>query len=200
MRPTLTLKKKPVPAPLVPVATPAEPAQPVEPAVSVPPVDSTKPAKPAKQSPQTEKEARTAANRLLNEAQHARRLAQWDRLKPLVEAYCSDQALFRETVLVDGVECLRPLAIGVHKTLFAWLREQPDAQGASNILLMDLIKAVLRPHVAQPRYLAGLLRFQNRFDLDGNAAGVVEDKHKARAEKALQKLKAMPEGEPSPSS
>ena len=198
MRPILSLKKKPAPAPADAV-TP----QPVEPAVSVQPADSTQPAKAAKPSPQEAKEAkeaRTAANRLLNEAQHARRLAQWDRLKPLVEAYCADQALFRETVLVDGVECLRPLAIGVHKTLFAWLREQPDAQGASNILLMDLIKAVLRPHVAQPRYLAGLLKFQDRFDLDGNAAGVVEDQHKARAQKAWQKLRAMPEGEPSPSS
>ena len=59
---------------------------------------------------------------------------------------------------------------------------------ASNTLLIDLIKAALEPHVAKPPYLAGLLKFQDRFDLDGNAAGVVEDKHRARAEKALHKL------------
>lgn len=190
MRPTLTLKKKPSPAPLAPVATPAEPVQPAE------------PAKAAKQSPkaaQEAKEARAAANRLLNEEQHARRLAQWDQLKPLVDAYCSDQSLLRETVLVDGVKCFRPLAVGVHKTILAWLREQPQTLGCSNILLTDLIKAALAPHVAKPPYLAGLLKFQDRFDLDGNPAGVVEDKHRARAEKAWQRLqtKAMPAGEPS---
>ncbi len=42
--------------------------------------------------------------------------------------------------------------------------------------------------VAQPRYLAGLLKFQDRFDFDGNPSGAVEDKHRARAEKALHKL------------
>lgn len=182
MRPTLTLKKKPPPAPVDTVSPTTQPAE---------PVTATDPAKLAKLSPQQAKEikeARTAANRLLNQEQHARRLAQWERLKPLVDAYCSGQALLRETVLVDGVECLRPLTVGVHKTILAWLREQPETQGCSNILLMDLIKAALAPHVARPLYLVGLLKFQDRFDLDGNPSGAVEDKHRARAEKALQKL------------
>ena len=134
MRPTLTLKKKPSPAPLAPVAIPAEPVQPAEPA---------KPVEPAKQSPkeaQAAKEARAAANRLLGQELADRRRAYSDKLKPLLEAYFSDKAILRETVLIDGVECLRPLAVGIHKTVFAWLREQPDAQGASNTLLMDLSK------------------------------------------------------------
>lgn len=96
--------------------------------------------------------------------------------------------MFRETVLVDGVECFRPLAIGVHKTILAWLRQQPETLGCSNTLLIDLIKAALGPHVAKLPYLAGLLKFQDRFDLDGNAVGVVEDKHRARAEKAFRKI------------
>lgn len=181
MRPILTLKKKPAPAPLAPV-TPG-----VEPAV---PVDLPQPAQAAKFAKPSPKEAQTAANRLLNEEQRARRLAHSEKVTPLVEAYCSDQALFRETVLVDGVECFRPLAIGVHKTILAWLRQQPETLGCSNTLLIDLIKAALGPHVAKPPYLAGLLKFQDRFDLDGNAVGVVEDKHRARAEKVLRKISA----------
>ena len=181
MRPTLTLKKKPAPAPLAPVSPQAEP---VQPAVSVEPAEPVKPVKQSPKEAQEAKEARTAANRLLNQEQHARRLAQWDQFKPLVEAYVADHPMFNQTVWVEGVECFRPLAIGVHKTILAWLREQPEALGCSNTLLIDLIKTTLEPHVAKPHYLAGLLKFQHRFDLDGNAAGVVEDKHKARAEKA----------------
>ena len=185
MRPILTLKKKPAPDLLASVAILAETVQPAEPAKPV------EPAKAAKQSPkeaQAAKEARAAANRLLGQELAARRRAYSDKLKPLLEAYLSEKAILRETVLIDGVECLRPLAVGIHNTVFAWLREQPDAQGASNTLLMDLIKAVLGLHVAQPQYLAGLLNCQDRFDLDGNATGVVKDKQRERAEKALRKL------------
>ena len=194
MRPILTLKKKPAPDLLASVAIPAEPVQPAEPAKPV------EPAKAAKQSPneaQAAKEARAAANRLLGQELADRRRAYSEKLKPLLEAYFSDKAILRETVLIDGVECLRPLAVGIHKTIFAWLREQPDAQGASNTLLMDLIKAVLGLHVAQPKYLAGLLNCQDRFDLDGNATGVVKDKQRERAEKAWKKVqnKTLPAGE-----
>lgn len=188
MRPTLTLKKKPAPAPLTPVSPQAEP---VQPAASVEPAE---PVKPAKQTPKeaqeakAAKEARAAANRLLGQELADRRRAYSEKLKPLLEAYFSDKAILRETVLIDGVECLRPLAVGIHKTVFAWLREQPDAQGASNTLLMDLIKAFLGLHVAQPQYLAGLLNCQDRFDLDGNPNGVVKDKQREKAEKALRKL------------
>ena len=114
------------------------------------------------------------------------------------DVQCS-RLLKTTTILVGGVECLRPLAVGIHKTIFAWLRAQPDAQGASNTLLMDLIKAVLGPHVAQPQYLSGLLNCQDRFDLDGAVTGPVAGQQKARAQKAWQKIQkmAMPADEPS---
>lgn len=191
MRPTLTLKKKPVPVPVEPVTPAVQPAEPVKTTEPVKPADPPEPAKAAKKSPkeaQEAKEARAAANRLLGQELSARRRAYFEKVKPLLAAYLADKAILRETVLVDGVECLRPLGVGIHKTIFAWLHEQPDAQGASNTLLMDLIKAVLGPHVVQPQYLAGLLKFQDRFDLDGAVAGPVAGQQKARAEKAWRKL------------
>ena len=187
MRPTLTLKKKSSTTPAV-SATPDAQAEPVQPAEPAKPVE---PAKAAKQSPneaQAAKEDRAAANRLLNQEQHARRLAQWDQLKPLVDAYVADHPLFNQTVWVEGVECFKPLAIGIHQMILTWLREQPEALDCSNSLLTDLIKAALEPHVIKPAYLAGLLKFQDRFDLDGNPKGAVKDKHRARAEKAFQKF------------
>lgn len=191
MRPTLTLKKKSAPAPaatVTPAAQPTEPVKAAEPIVHAVPPPPTKAVKLSPQQAKAAKDARAEANRLLGQELAARRRACSEKVKPLLEAYLSDKAILRETVLVDGVECLRPLAVGIHKTIFAWLREQPDAQGASNTLLMDLIKAVLGPHVAQPRYLAGLLNCQDRFDFDGAVADPVADKQKARAEKAWRKL------------
>lgn len=194
MRPTLTLKKKPAPAPADTVPPATQPAEPVKASEPIAPAETPQPAnaaKPVKLSPQEAKAAREAlaeANRLLGQELSARRRACSEKIKPLLAAYLADKAILRKTVLVDGVECLRPLAVGIHKTIFAWLREQPDALGASNTLLMDLIKAVLGPHVAQPCYLAGLLNCHDRFDLDGAVAGPVADKQKVRAEKAWRKL------------
>lgn len=175
MRPTLTLKK-PAPAQVATVTPDAKPDVPVE------------PAKVAKQSPKEAKEAQAAANRLLQEELRVRRIALSEKVKPLVDAYFSDKTILRETVLVDGVECLRPLAVGVHKTIFSWLRAQPEAEGCSNTLLVHLIKPVLEPHVSRPEYLAGLLKFQDRFDLDGNVVSPVADKHKTYAQKTLRKF------------
>ena len=187
MRPTLTLKKKPAPAPLAPVATVAEPVQLAEPAK---PVEPAKAAKPSPKAAQEAKEARAAANRLLGQELSARRRAGTERVKPLLDAYWADQAILHDTVLIDGVECLKPLAVGVHKTLLAWLRAQPQAEGCSNTLLYDLVKALLGPHVAQPRYLAGLLHCPERFHLDGSVARPVAEPHKARARKVLKKVMA----------
>ncbi len=202
MRPTLTLKKKTAPAPADTIPPATQPAEPVKASEPIAPAETPQPAnaaKPAKLSPQEAKAAREAlaeANRLLGQELSARRRASSEKVKPLLAAYLADKAILRETVLVDGVECLRPLAVGIHKTLFAWLREQPDAQGASNTLLMDLIKSVLGPHVTQPRYLAGLLNCQDRFDLDGAVAGPVADKQKVRADKAWRKLQQQPAAQP----
>lgn len=178
MRPTLTLKK-PAPAPVATVTPDAKPDVPVEPA---------KPAKAAKQYPKEAKEAQAAANRLLNEEQQARRRAQIEKVRPLVKSYLSDQAIFRDTVLVDGTECLRPLALGIHKTIFSRLRDQLGTLDCTSTVLTELIKAAMKAHVSRRKYIAGLLKFQERFDLDGNAVGPVVDKHKDRAQKTLQKF------------
>ncbi len=74
--------------------------------------------------------------------------------------------------------------------MLAWLRAQPQAEGGSNTLLHDLVKARFGPHVAQPRYLAGLLHCPDRFHLDGSVARRVAEPHKARARKALKKAMA----------
>ena len=194
MRPILTLKKKPSPVPPSPLEPVAEsaPSSLAAPAALPEPVNAAQPAKP---SSQEAKQARLAANRLVNEELRARRRAGAERLQPLVDAYVAEHPLFHQTVWVEGVECLKPLAIGVHKAILTWLREQPEALDCSNTLLLDLIKAALEPHVIKPPYLAGLLKFQHRFDLDGNATGVVEDKHRARAQKMLHKQHALPAGE-----
>lgn len=199
MRPTLTLKKKPAPAaPLDPVvAVQPEPAPPVAPAASVvstapaqPVAQPAKAAKPSFKEVQAAKEARAAANRLLAQELSARRRAGTERLKPLLDAYWADQAILHDTILIDGVECLRPLAVGVHKTLLAWLRAQPQAEGCSNTLLYDLVKDLLEPYVAKPHYLAGLLHCPDRFHLDGSVARPVAEPHKARARKVLKKVLA----------
>lgn len=142
---------------------------------------------PRKPVAQVEAAAKRLANQLMNEEQHARRLAQIAKVQPLVDSYFSDKAILRETVFVDGVECFRPLVVGVGKTVFAWLRAQPETLDCSNILLNDLIELVLKPHVSKPQYLAGILKFQERFDLAGNVAGEVLGKHKFHAEKVSQK-------------
>jgi hypothetical protein len=194
MRPILTLKKKPSyvpPSPLEPVAESA-PSSLAAPAAPPEPINATQPAKP---SSQEAKQARVAANRLVNEELRARRRAGAERLQPLVDAYVADHPLFNQTVWVEGVECSKPLAIGIHKAILTWMRQQPEALGCSSSLLIDLIRSALESHVIKPSYLAGLLKFQDRFDLDGNPNGVVKDKHRARAEKALQKQKTLPAGE-----
>lgn len=194
MRPILTLKKKPSSVPPLPLESVAEsaPSSLAAPAARPEPVNATQPAKP---SPQEAKQARLAANRLVNEELRSRRRAGAERLQPLVDAYVAEHPLFHQTVWVEGVECLKPLAIGVHKAILTWLREQPEALDCSKTLLLDLIKAALEPHVIKPEYLAGLLKFQDRFDLDGNPNGVVKDKHRARAQKMLHKQHALPAGE-----
>lgn len=141
---------------------------------------------PRKPVAQVEAAAKRLANQLLNEEQHARRLAQIAKVQPLVDSYFSDKATFHETVFVDGVECFRPLFVAIRKTLFSWLRAQPETLGCSNILLTDLINLKLEPHVSKPQYLAGVLKFQERFDLDGNVSGEVSVKQKVQAEKSIQ--------------
>ena len=117
MRPTLTLKKKPVPAQadtVTPTAQPVEPVEPVEPAVSVQPAEPAKPVEPAKAAKpsfkevQAAKAARAEANRLLAQELSARRRAGTERLKPLLDAYWADQAILHDIVCVPPTHLSSP--------------------------------------------------------------------------------------------
>lgn len=190
MRPTLTLKKRPAaPAPAdaaveSPLAAVIEP----QPEPTLPIAKPPKASKAAKPSAKELKEARAAANRLLGQEQYARRAAYLLKMGPIVQAYLNDQPLMRDTMVVDGVECLRPLVIGVHKTFLAQLLSLPEAQGCSNTVINDLIKAVMEAHVRKLQYMHGLLKFPHRFDLEGNPAGVIGDELRKRIQARLHKL------------
>lgn len=140
---------------------------------------------PKKSAAQVEAVAKRLANRVLNEEQHARRLSQILKIQPVLDAYFA-KPVFQDTVVVDGVECFCPLFIGIRKTTFTWLRTQPETFDCSNILLTDLINLVLEPHVLKRQYVAGLLKFNERFDLDGNPMGEVLPNHKIHAQKMIQ--------------
>lgn len=176
MRPTLKLKNRstaPVAATSI-IAAVEPPAQAAE---------SPKASKAAK-------EARANANRLLNEEQKSLRAAQMLKLEPVVRNYLLNQPLVRDTVLLDGVEYLRPLAIGVHKTILAYLRSLPEAENCSNTVINALVKSVMEAHVAKLQYRQGLLKFPHRFNLDGSQADIIGDKQRAIIQKLLNKLKA----------
>ncbi|MFW9595063.1 MAG: hypothetical protein ACMV1D_06155, partial [Macromonas sp.] len=177
MRPVLSLKKRPaapaaavVAAEVAPTLAP-EPiavAQPVPAAAEPQPVKAAKAKKPSPQELKAAKEAKAAANRRLGEEQHAHRMAQSRKLRPFVKAYLYGHAVLRDTVQVDDVPCLRPLAVGVHKTLFARLRALPETEGCSNILLYDTISSLMHAHISRRAYLNGMLKLDHRVDLEGN--------------------------------
>ena len=184
-RPKLTLKKSnsapvvtvnKVPTVTVKTVKAVNPIQTVKAVKPEPVKKSVKPPKPVQQ-----KELKRLENIRLNAEETARRKAQLEKAKPLVDAYFSDRTVFRDTVLIDGVECLRPLVIGARKTMFAFFKSHPDLQDCTNTVLNDLISEVLEAHVAKPQYIAGLVKFNERFDLDGNPVDAISEKHKATA-------------------
>jgi hypothetical protein len=190
MRPVLSLKKRPAaPAAAVVAAEVAPTPEPIAVAQPVPAIDAAKPqpvkaAKAKKPSPQelkAAKEAKAAANRRLGEEQHAHRLAQGRKLRPFVKAYLYSHAVLRDTVQVDDVPCLRPLAVGVHRTLLAHLRAMPETQDCSNHLLYDLVSSLMHKHISRQEYLDGMLRLDHRVDLEGNAAGPIDEFQRTRA-------------------
>ena len=196
MRPTLTLKKRP--AVSAPTDTTVEPARATaiepQPELPLPAEKPPKAGKAAKPSAKELKEAQAAANRLIGQEDAARRAAYLLKMKPIVQAYLNNQPVMRDIVEVDGVECLRPLTIGVHKTFLAQLHSQPGAQGCSKTVLNDLIKVVMHVHVKKLQYMQGLVKFPHRFDLDGNPAEAIGDELKkdiqAQLNKRSQKRKA----------
>lgn len=183
MRPVLTLKKRP-PAPepqVIPVAA-------VEVAVVVatesPAAPAAQTAKPAKAA----KQIRAAANRQLDEEWRAQRQRLSQTLPPVIQAFLAQQPVLRDTVVVDGVTCFKPLALRIHKQLLPLLRACPETEGCSVQLLTELFKAAMNEHTHSASYLNGMLKFDTRFDLDGNPAGPLSEAHKRHAAKRLAKL------------
>lgn len=195
MRPVLSLKKRPAAPAIAAEAAPTPAPEPIAVAQPVAAIDAAEPqpvkaAKAKKPSPQelkAAKEAKAAANRRLGEEQHAHRMAQSRKLRPFVKAYLYSHAVLRDTVRVDDVPCLRPLAVGVHKTLFARLRALPETEGCSNILLYDTISSLMHAHISRRAYLNGMLKLDHRVDLEGNVAGSIDEFQRARALKRHHK-------------
>lgn len=79
-----------------------------------------------------------------------------------LETLCATYPVFREC---------KPLALGIHKVL---LERQPE-------LGKDNIRNALRGHTASTRYLKALSQAEQRFDLDGQAAGEVTEEQRAQA-------------------
>lgn len=70
----------------------------------------------------------------------------------------------------------QPLAIGVHKTI----RERLPGMGAGQL------HHALKAHTASTRYLKALSQEANRFDLDGNPAGIVTPEQQKQALDSLR--------------
>lgn len=169
-RPLLQLKKRVVAAPPPPVVA--------APVVAPPLKKAPNPPKPA-----VEKERRRLENMALSALAASKRRADMAKVAPLLTAYLTRKPILSVTVVVDDVECFRPLAVGVRHAVLAWLRTQPETVDCSATVLNDLISLALKPHVNEPKYLAGVLKFDERFDLDGQVCGAVTAKHKANATK-----------------
>lgn len=148
--------------------------------------------KPTPEELKAAKDAKTEANRRLNEEQQARRTAKVRKLRSFVKRYIYSHAVMSDTVQVDDVECLRPLALGVHKIFLAQLRAMPEAEGCPSQLITGAIKSVMHIHVAKPKYLKGILKFEHRFTLEGNPADPIDESHKARAREMQQQRRRKP--------
>jgi len=179
-RPKLQLKKPmPASAPVVTV-TPAPAKKPAPaPAKKPMPAPAKKAVKPPKPLP--EKERLRLENIRLNAEGYAKRQAQIQRIKPLIDAFFLEKPIFREVVVIDGVDCFRPLMIGARKVVIQFFKTQPEFQDYTNTVLNDLISEKFEIHAAKPQYVAGLVKFNERFDFDGNPVDAISEKHKAKA-------------------
>lgn len=177
-----------------PATEPATPAQTAD--QSAPTAKAAKAKKPTPEERKAAKDAKTEANRRLNEEQRARRAAQGRKLRPFVKSHIYSHAVMSDTVQVDDVECLRPLALGVHKIFFAQVRAMPESEGCSNLLITDAIKSVMYAHVAKPQYLSGMLKFEHRFTLEGNPAEPIDENQRARAQEMQQQRHRKPDIQP----
>lgn len=199
MRPLLKLKKtlqapESQPPEVAAAANPTALIQPPVLAQTTPPAKPAKPARPAQQA--LEKERIRQENIRLAALAWARRREQMATVVPLLEAYLASKAAWTVLVVLEGEGYFRPLCIGLNKVLLAWLRAQPQALGCSSTVLSDAVAGAVKSHVNQPQYSAGILKFNERFDLDGNPAGVVSPKEKAHAARKLGRLKSPHEPAP----
>ena len=137
--------------------------------------------KSVKPNPNAEKERLKLENIKRDQEAYARRKEQIEKLQPIVDAYFLGKPIMAEVVLIGSVACLKPLAIGVRKTIFAALKAQPTFDNCTNTVLNDLISTVLKRHTSKPEYLAGVLKFADRFSIDGAVTGEVTQQHKASA-------------------
>lgn len=85
----------------------------------------------------------------------------------LLETISANFAVFRE---------VRPLALGIHKTI---MERMPDVDTAQ-------LRLAMRIHTASTRYLKALLATRERFDLDGNPAGEVTAEQREVASTTLR--------------
>ncbi len=178
---------KPTKVKLAKAKKPATEAAPPPETTDQPVPKAAKAKKPTPEELKAAKDAKTEANRRLNEEQQARRAAQGRKLRPFVKSYIYSHAVMSDTVQLDDVECLRPLALGVHKIFFAQVRAMPESEGCSNLLITDAIKSVMHAHVAKPQYLSGMLKFEHRFTLEGNPAEPIDEGQRARAQEMQQR-------------
>lgn len=178
-----------IPAKPVPVVAPVKPIKSASPAKPDKADTPAKAAKAAKPPQDTKKEQLRLENIRRGSEAHARKVAQFAKAKPPIHAYLTEKLAQQEIVLVDGVECFRPLMLGIHKQIFALFKSQPELQDCSNTVIYHIVSEMLEKHVSKPQYLAGMLKFNERFDFDGNPTGEILDKHKIRAEKIISNIK-----------
>ena len=159
-RPKLTLKK-PVPTPTI--------------------NEAPKPAPKPKHLDQAEKEQLQLVNIRQQEELRALRKPRLEKVKLFVSDYLANKSVITEVVVINSVECLRPLAIRTRRAITSVIRGQPEFQDCSNTLISEATSDVLSIHVAKEEYQNGLFQFNERFDLDGAVQGKVTDGQRNKA-------------------
>jgi len=133
--------------------------------------------------PNPDKEYQKKENIKFSAELSARKRESIVKIQPIIDAYFSSKTIMSEIIQINSVACLKPLAIGVRKIIFANLKAQPEFQDCSSTTLNQLISKVLQPHTKQPEYIAGLVHCSERFSIDGVSDGEVTANHRAKAAK-----------------
>lgn len=138
--------------------------------------------KPAPKHPdQAENEQLQLENIRRQEELRALRKPKLEKAKLFVSAYLADKSVITEVVVVNSVECLRPLAIRTRQAVASVIKGQPEFQDCSSTLISEAARDVLATHVAKEEYQNGLMQFNERFALDGTVQGKVTDEQKKNA-------------------